>query len=95
MTIFAEGRRIMKQLQVSLWLCLLALSFGAVAVIGQEVGHIQIQCEPGCQVLLDGILKGVSSQDLDGYIPEFHPKSVHYATFWYGKSLSRPLVFSL
>ncbi len=36
----------------------------------QDTGYIKVQCEPGVQIFLDGILEGVSSRDQEGLIIE-------------------------
>jgi len=46
-----------------------ALGFAA----RQDTGYIQVQCEPGLQIFLDGVLKGVSNRDQDGLVIEDVP----------------------
>jgi hypothetical protein len=56
------------------WLVpLLAFVAFARPALAQDTGYIQVQCEPGLQIFLDGILKGVSNRDQEGLIIEDVP----------------------
>jgi len=46
-------------------------------VLGVEYAHIQIKCEPGIKVFLDGIFKGISNSDLEGFIIQDVPAGRH------------------
>ena len=52
-----------------LWiLACLAGALVAAQARAEEKGHIQIQCEAGVQVLLDGLFRGVTNADVGGLI---------------------------
>ena len=51
--------------------CLFAMAIVATAsgvCLARNTGHIQVKCAPGVQVLMDGVLQGVSSADVEGLI---------------------------
>ncbi|MFC1707283.1 SUMF1/EgtB/PvdO family nonheme iron enzyme [Planctomycetota bacterium] len=47
---------------------LIVLLLLAWPLLAQETGYIQVVCEPGVKIFLDGDLKGVTSSDVDGLI---------------------------
>ncbi|MFM8469570.1 MAG: hypothetical protein ACKODH_06315, partial [Limisphaerales bacterium] len=55
----------------------LLLLFLANSALAQGTGYIQITCEPGVQVFLDGTFKGVTSKDLGGYVLSGVPAGLH------------------
>lgn len=64
----------MKRIIVWGILCFILLS---VAIYSQETGHIQIKCEPGVQILMDGNLQGITNSDIGGLIIQNVPTGVH------------------
>ncbi|MFA4985095.1 MAG: SUMF1/EgtB/PvdO family nonheme iron enzyme [Candidatus Brocadiia bacterium] len=58
-------------------LLLLACFASQAFVHAEDKGHIQVKCEPGISILLDGDLKGVSTAEYGGLIIQDVPAGVH------------------
>ena len=68
------GRRLTASRRANPWLAALLALIAVLApcrgAAAQDTGFIQVQCEPGVQIFLDGVLKGVSNRDQEGLIIE-------------------------
>ncbi|MCK5686945.1 hypothetical protein KAJ27_22590, partial [bacterium] len=51
-------------------LCLLISITCSFNIVSAQISHVQVVCDPGIKIFLDGFYKGTSNAELGGYIIE-------------------------